>query len=72
MTDAPNNDQVMTRQQAFTAARESFLHAERMSLDAQRGFVVDDGPQWALAGAVNSLSYGLKILASALEDGPEG
>lgn len=64
--------EMMTTAEAFEAARGSFLHAERVSLDAVASAAPKDQTLWELADAVNSIAYGLKILTTALEDQSKG
>jgi hypothetical protein len=70
MTDS--EPQMMTPAEAFKAARESFLHAERVSVDAIAAAAPDSAALFGLADAVNSIAYGLKVLTSALEDSLDG
>lgn len=62
MTD----ENAMTRNQALDAAQSSFFSAEqsaRRAMDALNG---RDQTRYELAAALESLSYGLKILTSTL------
>ncbi|MBW9095160.1 hypothetical protein JNB62_15850 [Microbacterium jejuense] len=66
-----DDTETMDTAEAFQAARESFFHAERVSLEAVKSAASRDQTLWELADAVNSIAYGLKILTSALEGQPK-
>lgn len=65
MTD-PNN---MTPVESLQAAAETFLHVERISLEAQQTFAPNDAATFYLADALGSLAYGLKLIALSMAEG---
>ncbi|MBM7504216.1 hypothetical protein ACFPER_12065 [Agromyces aurantiacus] len=56
----------MTRAEALQAAADSFLHAERVCLDASSDAAPRDGALFYMSDALGSIAYGLKILTAAI------